>query len=293
MDADRVLAGIVVYEPDRAQLLRLVTAIAPQVGEVVIYANSAVPEAFESDLRAVAGPALLSVLRPPGNVGLGSAYNAIAGHARIRRSEFVLLLDQDSLPGAGCVAALRAGFIALDAAGERPALIGPQPLGGENAPMRAPRDGAAGPRDLVPVSFAISSGSLIRREVLDAVGPFRADFFIDAIDTEWCLRARARGFSVWMAAGVPMTHALGRGVMRLPLGLLVPDQPPRRVYTMIRNQLALMRLGHVPASFKVKALVSLPLRIAAHLVRDRGSRAMQAAIGRGLVDGVRNRLGPP
>ncbi|ACA19650.1 glycosyl transferase family 2 [Methylobacterium sp. 4-46] len=296
MTANRcVLAGIVTYHPDPFELTRLVGRIAPQVEEILIVANSDLPDALAAQLGEVSGPTPLRVRRAAGNEGLGAAYNGLASRARAGGFGFVLLLDQDSLPGPGCVAALRAGFAALEAAGERPALLGPRPVGPGGAPLKAPPPlaGRAAEGRLVPVAFAISSGSLIRREALDAVGPFRSDFFIDGIDVEWCLRAAAAGFTVWRAEDEPMAHALGRGVIRLPFGLRLADQPPARVYTAIRNQLALLRLAHVPARLKARMLLALPLRIAAYLVRARASREIRSALWCAVRDGATLRLGPP
>ena len=139
----------------------------------------------------------------------------------------------------------------------------------------------------------ISSGSLIPIDALAAIGDFRSDYFIDAIDIEWCLRADAAGYSIWVDPAVPMPHQLGRGVIRLPLGLLLTDQPARRLYTYVRNQLAMLRLSHVPLSHKAKFVVSLPVRLTVHLVHHRFSRDCVVALLNGLTDGVCNRLGPP
>ena len=144
------------------------------------------------------------------------------------------------------------------------------------------------------MSFVISSGSLVDVERAASVGPFRADYFIDAIDLEWCFRANACGFSIWIANEVTMDHRLGRGVIRIPLiGLLLADQPPRRLYTYLRNQLAMMRLPHVPFRHKAKTLLSLPVRLPVYLARNGFSRESRAAIRNGLRDGWAGRLGPP
>ncbi|MGY2051824.1 glycosyltransferase [Methylobacterium sp. JK268] len=293
--APGVLAGIVTHHPDPAALLRLVAALAPQVDAILIAANSPCPEDLEAALRAVASPTPLAVRRAPTNEGLGAAHNAAAARARSGGFAFLILFDQDSLPGRDCVSALRARFARLETAGERPAVVGPRPVAPGGEGLKGPgaeRAGSVGGR-LARVPFVIASGSLIRREALDAVGAFRDDYFIDGIDIEWCLRARTAGYSVWRAEDVPMTHALGRGVIRLPLGLCVADQPPSRVYTAVRNQLAMLRLGHVPAGLKARWLVALPLRMAVHLVRERAGAEIRSALWRGLRDGLLLRLGPP
>ncbi|WP_244475852.1 glycosyltransferase family 2 protein [Methylobacterium sp. Leaf93] len=289
------IAGIVIYHPDEANLLRLVGALAPDVREIVIYANSAVSSQDEESLRAAAGGTLLTVMRPDGNLGLGAAYNDLLDHATGQDASFLLLLDQDSLPPPSAIPQLAARHARLAEAGEKPAIVGPRPTDWADKPLRSPpqQRGSGDAVQATRVQFVISSGSLVNCEAARAVGPFRADFFIDAIDVEWCMRANHRGYSIWIADDVPMAHELGRGLIRLPFGLSSTDQPPRRLYTFLRNQLAMLRMGHVPLAHKARTLLLLPLRIVVYLGQNRFSREVRNALWRGLFDGARARLGPP
>lgn len=291
-------AGIVVYHPEEDQLARLVAAVAPGLREVVVFANSTLSPTLETRLAEAADPVACRILRPGANVGLGAAYDAFLASARAAGDAFVLLLDQDSLPPEGAVPRLAAIHARLAAAGERPAIVGPQPLDPAGQPMKLALANTPSPPALAGeatrVAFVISSGSLVDVEAASAVGPFRADYFIDAIDLEWCFRAGARGYSIWVADEVRMDHRLGRGVIRLPvLGILLADQPPRRLYTYLRNQLSMLRLPHVPAAHKARLLLSLPLRLPVYLARNGFSREARAALRNGLRDGLRGRLGPP
>ncbi|WP_186418803.1 rhamnosyl transferase [Bosea sp. CS1GBMeth4] len=291
----RCLAGIVIYRPQFEALRRLVASLASDVATVAIYANSPVSGDEQQALKDAAGIAELIILRPGLNRGLGAAYNALRHLAGARDSEFLLLLDQDSTPRPGMAAALTATHRRLAARGERAAIVGPQPIDPDGEAMRlsareiSPQGGA----EPLRASFVISSGSLIRLDALTAIGDFRTDYFIDAIDIEWCLRASAAGYSIWVDPAVPMPHRLGQGVIRLPLGLLLTDQPPRRLYTYVRNQLAMLRLRHVPGRHKIKFLLSLPVRFAAHLAHHRFSADCLAALTNGVRDGALARLGPP
>ncbi|MHC2002411.1 glycosyltransferase [Methylobacterium sp. CM6241] len=288
----QTIAGIVIYHPDQANLLRLVGVLAPDVREIVIYANSAFSQQDEETLRAAAHGTDLSVMRPGSNLGLGVAYNALLDHTRQQGANFLFLLDQDSLPEEGTIPRLAALHGHLYAAGERPAIVGPRPTDWSGKPLRAPPVEASDNDEahVTRVQFVISSGSLVDCEAALPIGPFRADFFIDAIDIEWCMRANHLGYSIWMADDVLMAHELGRGLIRLPFGLLLTDQPPRRLYTFLRNQLAMLRMAHVPLAHKAKTLLALPLRVVAYLVHNRFSRDTRNALWHGLIDGARGKL---
>lgn len=294
MTEREAVAGIVVYEPDHAELARLVARVAPDVAEVIVFANSPFGEAAEQALRRAGRSGAVTIVRPDANVGLGAAYDAFVEAARARGATYLLILDQDSLPAEGAVRRLAGTHARLRSAGEHPAIVGPRPVGPDGVPMKVPRRRTPSPdRDAIPVDFVISSGSLVDLDAARTVGRFREDFFIDAIDIEWCMRATALGYSIWVDDALRMDHRLGRGVIRLPAGIHLADQPPRRLYTFIRNQLAMMRLSHVPVAHKVKMGATLPARIAIHLARNGFSRACRAAVLNGVRDGIANRLGPP
>jgi rhamnosyltransferase len=289
----RCLAGVVIYHPEFTALRGLVASLADDVSAIAIYANSPVSGEQQQALEQAAGDAELVILRPGLNRGLGAAYNAFRHLAKARETEFLLLLDQDSTPEPGMAAALMATHRRLVACGENPAVVGPQPIAPEGEKMRLAATARQDDGEPLRTTFVISSGSLIRLSALAAIGDFRSDYFIDAIDIEWCLRAAAAGYSIWVDPAVPMPHRLGQGVIRLPLGLLLTNQPPRRLYTYIRNQFAMLRLRHVPARHKIKFLVSLPVRLAVHLAHHRFSSDCVAALINGLRDGALGRMGPP
>lgn len=290
-----VVAAIVVFNPDPAALQQLVQCIAPDVAAVVVFANSEIPPALETELQARAGATPLEVVRPARNVGLGAAYNAAAEVAAHYSGRHLLLLDQDSLPSHAMARRLVAMAQELTAAGERPAVVGPFPVTEAGEPFKIRRRARGAPAGLaaVPVAFAISSGSLVDVEALRDAGPFREDFFIDAIDIEWCLRAAARGWSVWIAQDVPMVHRLGHGVIALPFGLRLTDQPPHRFYTYLRNQIVMLSLAHVPLRRKARLAASLPAKCLIYLARYRFSGPIRRAVSAGLLHGAARKLSPP
>ena len=291
---DNIGACIVAFRPDATQITTLARAIAPQVGAVYVFNNGGVPHDLAQRLRAVG----VEIVEPGGNVGVAEAFNVCAQKAAASGKTRLLLLDQDSAVSADMVEALAARMDALEAAGERVGVVGPRivsPVGADfKAPRYFPRPGVAARAGAKPVHYVISSGSLIDLSAFREVGPFRADFFIDAIDTEWCFRAWARGASCWVADGVSMTHRIGAGVVRVrALGNATPRQPDFRLYAYVRNQAHCLTLGHLPLAWKA--------RFAAHLIRvvlvswiDRGGRlsflgAMMQAAWRGFY----GKLGAP
>lgn len=289
-------AVIVVYQPVREPLLRLLQAIADDTARIYLFLNSRIEPDFLADCAAAAQPSLLQTLGDGTNVGLGRAYNEAAAAARAAGCDRLLLFDQDSLPSPGIAGRLAAGLDAAERHFPAVAVIGPKPEPPDLAANIATKThGAPPPRSpsrLVDVAFLISSGSLIPLTALAQIGPFREDFFIDAIDIEWCFRARAGGFRCVMARDERMIHRVGTGALALPvLHLRLSDQPPARLFTFARNQTAMLRLSHVPLWWKARVSALTVLRLLLAIILRR--RPAETALLRGIRAGWRGELGLP
>lgn len=287
-----IAACIVAFRPDPALITALAQSIGPQIGALYVFNNGGVSDVLAQILRDL-GAELIGDGR---NVGVAEAFNICAQKATTAGKARLVLFDQDSNVAPDMVEALATRMDMLVVSGERVAVIGPRIISPPDADFKAPRyfprSGLAARAGATPVQYVISSGSMIDLSTLREVGPFRADFFIDAIDTEWCFRAWARGTSCWVADDVTMVHRIGAGVVR-GLGNAMPRQPDFRLYTYVRNQAHCLTLPHIPLTWKA--------RFAMHLMRvvlvswiDRGGRlsfpgAMMQAAWRGL----RGKLGAP
>ncbi len=289
-----VVAVVVSFHPDAAALTALLAALTAQVQAVVLVDNAS-PQL--PDL-----PAGVTLIRLDHNQGIGAAQN-IGLHAGLRAGAGqLLLLDQDSLPQPGMVAALQAALHDSAAAGLRPAAAGPlvvDELGHSDGFVRF-RDGRY--RALMPAPGAgwidcdllIASGTLIPAAALQAVGDMDEALFIDKVDTDWCLRAVAAG---WQLIGVPaarLQHKLGQRQIRLWFfgwRRLALHAPFRYGY-MWRNGLLLRRRPHATAAWKRadgRQLLSLLLYFGL-LAPGRWRRLRTMA--RGLAEGWRGRAGP-
>jgi rhamnosyltransferase len=91
---------------------------------------------------------------------------------------------------------------------------------------------------------AIQSGLLISAECLRRSGLFDERLVIDAVDTEFCLRARHQGFEVAAAAGTDIVHELGQlmplnifgyRLTRAGVSRQYEYHPPFRQYYISRN----------------------------------------------------------
>jgi rhamnosyltransferase len=292
-----VCALIVTYQPDHAVLQRLVKSIDPQVGAVVVVDNT-------DDDRAApvleALPGVGAILRQPENIGLAAAQNIGIEWARTHRFDYVLLLDQDSMPHDGMVEALLTAFAHLSSTA-KVAAVGPQ--------FRDLRESQGAPfvrlgfpfnrkihgkddQDIVKCDFLISSGMLVPLPVIDRVGTMNEALFIDNVDLEWGFRAQAMGYGLYGICAATMYHQLGDSRHALPfdVGRIVVHGPVR-LYYMMRNRVSLYRMPHTPRVWVAQDMLRVGIKFFLFSVivgpRLRNIRYMV----RGLWDGMRGRLG--
>jgi hypothetical protein len=124
-------------------------------------------------------------------------------------------------------------------------------------------------------------GVLVAREVVEAVGLPRADFFWWAEDFEYLtLRIPAGGYPTHVTSEVVLDHQQGRGEW---------GNPPWKYYYEARNNVYLhLYIKHGRGRWPRK-LAGLTLRA---IVREDEGRALRLKmIGRGVVDGLSGRLG--
>lgn len=291
----RVAAIIVCFHPDGEQLSRLVTAVAEEVNEIIIFNNGGLDEA---GLPVVACP-LKVESRDGENLGVATALNLACEVAWRKDCRYAVTFDQDSQPDSAMIPALLAELQHWTRDGGRVAAIGPQLVdvrdGAEKtAPFlwisrfRCRKVTAEGTQ---PVSLLITSGCLLDLDVWKSVARFDDALFIDFVDHNWCWRVAAQGYVVLGTTKVRMVHELSDGVKTAGGATLTMYGPTRR-YFQCRN--AVYHLFHYPfsvgrARFELRTIAHTLLSAA---LADTARWPSLWQCLRGLGHGVGGRLGP-
>lgn len=294
----QVCAVIVSFHPDPARLQALVESVASQAQRVCIVDNGSAPECVARMRGWMAAPGL-HLIELGENRGIAAAHNAGIRYAMAEGYAHVLLLDHDSRLMPGCVARLLDASARLLGAGVRLGAVGPRyhdETTGAYAPflrfsrwnfrkVHAQREDEA-----VETSVLISSGSLIRREALDAIGPMDENLFIDGVDWEWCFRAISLGYRLYGIAGATMRHSLGDAGIRV-LWRTLPLHGPLRHYYVYRNTVLMCRMPQIPFSWKLHFSLRLVVRFAVYMLLAPRRAERLRLIARGLRDGLAGRGG--
>jgi len=100
----------------------------------------------------------------------------------------------------------------------------------------------------------ISSGSLVSQKVFLNTGFMREDYFIDYVDTEWCIRAEFKGYKNFISSKAEMVHSIGDNIKKIG-SLTIPIHSPFRRYHIIRNNFYMFKESHIPKKFVIHQLI--------------------------------------
>lgn len=301
----RVAAIVVTYGPALPALHQQLMVLEPQVDDLIVVNNG-----ISETLAAVRAWAITKIhtLQLTSNLGVGAAHNRGIEQARTLGATHVLLMDQDSIPAPDMVAQLKMALQRLSdsckLAAVGPCLVldsGAHSVDAKrDAYFLAEHEGAVvrvhcRQNEVQSVDALISSGSLLPLSVLDAVGGMDESLFIDAVDTEWCLRARAHGFSIFAVGAARLEHRLGEASRRVWLGRWrwVPLHSPLRSYTIVRNSFLLSQLTHVSPAWRRYFLRMVIRRFGYFLLFGPQRLRQLKAMWLGGRDGLAGRRGSP
>ena len=298
-----VLAIVVTYNPNLEALSRTLSALTAQYADVLVVDNGSENHAeISADLVASSAVSLLSL---GANLGLGAAHNTGIRHARSEGYEYVLLMDQDSIPLDNMVQQLLDAHQAKSTL-QKISAVGVTYLNADNGSesffvrfgwLKFQRH-YCGERDddgCVAADFLISSGSLISLATLDAVGDMDEGLFIDHVDTEWFLRARKLGYHAYGVCDAVMQHGLGEQTHRVTLGRRqrnVPQHKPFRYYYIFRNSVLLYRRTYASGVWKWNDLQRLAMIAVMFGLLKSPRRANLTMMLRGFWHGIRGVTGP-
>ncbi|MDP3057772.1 MAG: glycosyltransferase family 2 protein [bacterium] len=219
--------------------------------EVIVIDNNSTNESVEkiknwiSDKKTAVNYKLLINSH---NAGFAGGNNPGIEYAVKNKSDYVLLLNNDTIVGPGFLEKL----VKVGESDRNFGIIGPKIyyetdknriwfgggyfswLGGGRHMEFDKIDDKPLDETIKEVDFMTGCSLLIKREVIEKIGPMNEDFFLYYEDTEWCLRARKNGYKIIYAPSSHIWHKVSRSVK--------PKTNPVVHYYHIRNALLLSKL---------------------------------------------------
>lgn len=245
----------------------------------------------------------VTILDQSENSGVGGGFSAGMAYAALKRKfDWMWLFDQDSVPAVDGLERLLAGLQQLDGTADSVAILAPVCTHAETGmpclglSWRGGRllPSAGDPRQVITfVDSVISAGSLLRRQAVEVVGLPRADFFMDFVDHEHCLRLRRHGYRIAVVRDSVLNHSLGEPSKFNILGRTKywTDHLPWREYYMIRNEVFTIWRYYPKWNIKVLTIYRLARHALDLLLLGKRKLQCLGMMLRGFLDGRAGRLG--
>lgn len=282
-----VCAVVVTYFP-AAGLEELLCTIIPQVETLVVVDNTPNGDQLPKFAILAQHAGHVRIVENRANLGIGAALNRGLEQARQSGCRWLLTLDQDTR----CYPDMVETLLRLDeACTPRPAVIGANYFDAQNGRNKVPTEGEG---ECLEQKTVITSGSLVDVGLAHAAGGFRADYFIDQVDHEFCLRMRAHGHRVVISRKPAMAHSVGeKGGVWLPLLGTLPNHPPLRKYYIARNTVVTVAdYWRREPDWCLRRMARLLLGLFLMATLERQRIAKVRAFVAGFMDGLRRRMGP-
>lgn len=232
------ISAVIVSYNDYSALNRCIQSIHNQVDTIIVIDNSTIKDEFINEQNSI-------YIKNKGNLGLSKALNKGIKEALKIQSDWVLLLDQDSIVAEDMIKNMLKSYKQTPPKNNIAAIV--PTIFDNNLNKYLPSliynkfsiTKIFNPIKDEFVDFQITSGSLIKKTVFENIGLMDEELFIDYIDFDFCFKARIHGYKILLSHTAILKHSLGEQNKRLFFTFI--EHNPTRVYYQIRNRLILMK----------------------------------------------------
>lgn len=186
------------------------------------------------------------------NIGIAAAQNIGIRHAKLLGCEYIIFFDQDSKIDIELISQLKREFIDQQERGIKIAAIGPRIIDKDSG--KAYKNALSRSTSLQKVNTIISSGTFTSISVIDEVGSFNENLFIDGVDHEWCWRAISKGYEIYQSYIAILYHKVGQRTSKF-CGYPILISSSFRYFYQYRNFIWLAKLPYIPFNWKIKGSI--------------------------------------
>jgi rhamnosyltransferase len=281
----RIFALVVCFNPVPETLDLCLASVTKQLDKTFIFDNG--PSGKNEIQLLVPKYPNTVYIKNKENDGLPKNYNRLLFCPNIQPTDWILILDQDSICPNNLISVFWDNL-------ER--------LSNPNIGILYPRihyrnlqteEDLSNKSDPEQVKTGISSGSLINVGISRKIGGFNEDFFIDYVDFEFAYRMERAGFLQYRIPSLALSHDLGNVKMISFCGKKVwlYDKPIIRFYYIFRNRRVFIR--NEKTSFqKIKDILSFKLWVRLSIKYYSGDkRKLKKAFSVAVKDARYHRMG--
>lgn len=273
----KVLAGIVLYNPNLERLKENINSILKQVDSIVCIDNGsnnidAIKELLNPDIY---------LIEFKENLGIATALNEILFYASRKNYEWFLTLDQDSV----CMPFLIENY-EKHLYVENPGIIGCTIKDRNFKTINNKKN------DIDEIKECITSASFCNTAALIKVGGFSDEMFIDSVDFDICLKLRKNGYKIYKIGYVGLLHEVGKGknVRLLWKEKVAYNHSALRNYYMARNHIYMAHKYPKDISIVNVILKEIEFDIIILFFEKNKIRKLRMRY-KGIIDGIKKKMG--
>lgn len=283
-------ALVTLYKPDSSVKDNIVL-LAKQVSAVILIDNT------EETDNAVLFTSVdgCTYIWNKENLGLSAAFNkALKTQECTRAADYLLFFDQDSCVTENLVATLVSNFEAVTAR-EKIGCLGAVYLDSvKNEYGGISKLGNEICENCFEVSEIITSAMITRYAILEDIGFWNEDIFLDYADFDLCWRLREKGYTCFISKNAVLNHRLGTGSLKAKIfgkPLVLSYSSPNREYYQTRAAVKLLLKPYVPFRWKKNFVFNLTLRIWIFCSRLEGGKRRFLYFIKGFADAILHKTG--
>ncbi len=235
----RIFVIVVCYNPNFDLLLKNISAYQTSVEKIIIWDNTS--PTIINDLKNNYFKNYLNIeyIANNNNLGISQALNYAWRYAKKNHYTAFMSMDQDSVwinfNDFLCLAEKKLKV--------ETCILGPT-INKENSQKS---------HALIPKNYIITSGMIIPIKILDAINGYPSEFFVDGIDIDICVKARQKGYNIFMAQGAYLKQQFGSNLKFkfICKTYSSSNYPPKRLYDIFRNHIIIYRRTHCFAVLKL------------------------------------------
>lgn len=283
----KIAAVIVTFHPDLILLKRNLGVLRDENIEIIVIDNT--QDSYIADIDETKEIKFISIGK---NIGIAAAQNI--GISKAVNADAIIFFDQDSVVMPGFVSHL-CSFLNI----EKPEIVSPICIDSrtnEELPsIRISKWGlpinmfCKGELAPVPVDIVISSGTAATGKVFQVAGVLLEPFFIDLVDTEWCLRCRSLGIPIKVIPFTTLPHQIGDGTIKI-LNKFIHHHNYTRSYFQIRNTIWLLKLKYSPKLYILGEIIATITYTLFFILTKSPKKSYLSALARGIYHGLSGRV---
>jgi len=280
---DKLMGVVILYHPETSALIEHLQTYLPVLDQVLILDNSESPTPNLAASLSSLAPNKIQYQFFGENRGIAERLNQAVETAHALGFRYLLTMDQDT------------GF-------QPDQMLQYWQKVQDNQLDKVVQFGANCQPDFTPISDIpqqtnnlITSGSILDLSIIDQIGTFDEQLFIDFVDTEFSFRVVEKGFRNILFADIVLQHRIGYLKMGRSLKNLKSSarilHAPIRVYYILRNGLYLLFRSPFVKGAQRKLLMSNMKILKNDLIYHNQIWAVYSNVMRAIYDFVFGKMG--